>query len=300
MAHDHAHHHHQHNDTTLLGRAFFLIAGFMLVELIAGILTNALVLIADAGHMFLDATALGLSWWAARVSERDPDQSLSYGYHRLQVLAAFINGLTLAVLVIWIAVEAVTRVAKPEPMIPLPALAVATIGFIINIIAYRWLHGASNSTNVRSAALHVMGDLLGSAAAIAAALAVYFFEWYYADPILALLIVIILSRGAYRVVAESAHILLEGVPTGVDLTEIKRELCDRVPNVVGVHHVHAWALTAEKPLLTLHAQVVEQSHVEAAVHDIKTVLNDTFGIDHSTIQVELGPCPDDEHHDHPS
>ena len=264
----------------------------MFVELIAGLWTNALVLIADAGHMFLDATALGLSWWAARISAKGSDHKLSYGYHRFQVLAAFINGLTLLALVGWIAFEAVSRMATPETMLPLPALAVAAVGFLVNVIAFRWLHGASSNTNVRSAALHVLGDLLGSAAAIVAALCVYWFGWLYADPLLALLIVVILSRGAYRVLKESTHILLEGVPQGVDLAEIKDVLCERIPNVVEVHHLHAWALTAEKPLLTLHAQVIHEAHVPSVTADIKSVLTTDFGIHHSTIQIELGPCPD--------
>ena len=292
MAHDH---HHHHQDEKILGRAFFLIAGFMVIELVAGVWTNALVLLADAGHMFLDAAALGLSWWAARISARGSDQELSYGYHRFQVLAAFINGLTLMALVIWIAFEAITRMNTPEPILPLPALAVAVVGFVINIIAFRWLHGASDNANVKSAMLHVLGDLLGSAAAILAALAVYFFGWLYADPILALLIVAILGRGAFRVLKESTHILLEGVPRGINLSRIKHELCTQIPNVLEVHHLHAWALTAEKPLLTLHAQVSEEEHVKDAISDIKRILNASFGIDHSTIQIELGPCPDDDH-----
>ena len=293
LGHDHHHHHHHTQDSRILGRAFFLIAGFMLVELVAGLWTNALVLLADAGHMFLDATALGLSWWAARISAKGYDHKLSYGYHRFQVLAAFINGLTLAALVVWIAIEAITRFATPEPILPLPALAVAAVGFIVNIIAFRWLHGSSNNANVRSAALHVLGDLLGSAAAIIAALLVYFFGWLYADPVLAVAIVVILGKGAYRVIRDSAHILLEGVPANVDLAEIKRELCRCVPAVQEIHHVHAWALTEEKPLLTLHALVPEQTPVHVVVAEIKAVLNQTFGIAHSTIQVETGPCPDD-------
>ncbi len=293
MGHDHDHHHHQ-NDTRLLGWAFFLIAGFMFVELIAGLMTNALVLLADAGHMFLDATALGLSWWAARISAKGFDHKLSYGYHRFQVLAAFINGLTLVALVVWIAIEAVSRLASPEPILPLPALAVAAVGFVVNIIAFRWLHGASDNANVRSAALHVLGDLLGSAAAIIAAVLVYFFGWLYADPVLTLLIIVILGRGAYRVIRESAHILLEGVPHNVDLNAIRREL-NALPEVMEIHHVHAWALTAEKPLLTLHALVAEHTPVHRVTQDIKMVLTESFGINHSTIQVETGPCPDDDH-----
>ena len=293
MAHDH-HHHHQGQDESVLARAFFLIAGFMLVELVVGIWANALVLIADAGHMFLDAAALGLAWWAARISRRDSDHTLSYGYHRFQVLAAFINGLTLVALILWIAVEAAGRIMTPEPMLPGPALLVAACGFVVNVIAYRWLHATSGNANVQSAALHVLGDLLGSVAAMLAAAAVYWFGWLYADPILALLIVAILSRGAYRVIKESAHILLEGVPQGVDLTEIRQALCQQVPDLVGVHHIHAWALTAEKPLLTLHAEVKQESHITPVISAIKSVLSERFGIDHSTIQIEFDHCPDDE------
>ena len=208
-------------------------------------------------------------------------------------MAAFINGLTLAALVVWIAVEASSRLLQPEPMIPLPALAVACLGFVVNIIAYRWLHSGSDNTNMRSAALHVLGDLMGSAAAIAAALAVYLFDWLYADPVLTLLIVAILGRGAYRILQESTHILLEGVPQGLDLNEIKSGLTNQVEGVVQIHHVHAWGLTAEKPLLTLHALVQEGVGIQQVVTDIKRVLRDSYRIEHSTIQVEVGPCPDD-------
>jgi cobalt-zinc-cadmium efflux system protein len=291
--HDDHHHHHGNADVVMLRRAFLLTTVFLIIELVAGIWTNALVLIADAGHMLLDSVALGLAWWAAHVSARDEDERLSYGYHRFQVLAAFVNGLTLAALVVWIAIEASSRLLAPEPMIPLPALAVACLGFVVNLIAFRWLHSGSDNTNMRSAALHVLGDLLGSAAAIVAALAVYMFDWLYADPVLTLLIVAILSRGAYRVLKESTHILLEGVPKGVDLNEIKSGLTANVDGVVQIHHVHAWGLTAEKPLLTLHALVQEGTGVQNVVADIKAELRNTYRIEHSTIQVEVGPCPDD-------
>ncbi|MCZ6659147.1 MAG: cation diffusion facilitator family transporter [Gammaproteobacteria bacterium] len=292
MAHTVDHHDHAHSET-LLGRAFFLIASFMVVEVIAGLLANSLTLLADAGHMFLDATALGLAWYAMRLSRRAGDSSLSYGYHRFQVLAAFINGLTLAVLVVWILVEAVTRIQTPEPMIPIPALIVASIGFAINLVAYRWLHGRHDNANVKAAALHVLGDLLGSAAAIIAAATVYLTGWTQADPLLALVIVVILARGAWRVVRDSGHILLEGVPKGLDLQDIRETLASEVPGVIEVHHVHAWALTAEKPLVTLHASVDERSDLQPIVERLKEVLFNRFGIDHSTIQVEHGPCPDD-------
>ena len=294
------HHHHHHGgdqtDERALKRAFFLIAGFMGVELVVGLWANALVLIADAGHMFLDATALGLAWWAVKVSKKDTNHSLSYGYHRMQVLAAFVNGITLVLLIGWIVVEAGSRLWNPQPMQPGPALVVAVLGLLVNLIAFKWLHDGSDSLNMRSAVLHVLGDLLGSAAAIVAALCVLFLGWLYADPMLALLIAVILGRGAWRVLRESGHILLEGVPEGIDLKDIRQSLCQQIPGLADVHHVHAWALTAEKPLLTLHAQVHEESQIERVTFDIKKLLNERYGIDHSTIQVELQDCPDE--HDH--
>ena len=294
MAHNHQASHHPHTDNeALLRRAFFLIAGFMIVEVIGGVLANSLTLLADAGHMFLDASALGFSWYALHISRRDEDERLTYGYHRFQVLAAFINGLTLLALTFWIVVEAYERLATPQSMIPLPALAVASVGLIVNLIAFRWLHQADDNANVRSAALHVLGDILGSAAAITAALTVYFTGWLYADPLLALLIAAILARGAWRVLRQSAHILLEGVPDGIELERIAQTLTQKVAGVIEVHHLHAWALTAEKPLLTLHASVDQPTDLADVVVSMKQVLNEDFGIDHSTIQVEHGDCPDD-------
>lgn len=292
MAHSH---HHSDGDISALRKACLLITTFMLVELVVGLWANALVLVADAGHMFLDATALGLAWWAAHLSKRGFDQQLSYGYHRFQVLAAFVNGLTLVALIIWITVEAVQRLINPEAMNPWPTLIVATLGFIVNLIAFRLLHDTSGNTNIRSAALHVLGDLLGSVAAMVAAIVVMTLGWLYADPVLTLAIVMILSRGAYGVLKESAHILLEGVPAGVNLAQIKTTLTEEIDGVDGVHHVHAWGLTAEKPLLTLHALIPESAQVQTVVRDIKQLLKERFDIEHSTIQVELGPCPDDQH-----
>lgn len=293
--HNHAHdHHHSHAGVSegLLLRAFVLIAGFMGIELVAGILTGSLVLIADAGHMFLDATALGLAWYSLRLARREQDAQLSYGYHRYQVLAAFVNGLTLIALVIWILIEAIERLAQPQTILPIPMLIVAVLGFAVNVLAFYWLHDRNDNAAVRSAMLHVMGDLLGSVAAIASALFVYFLGWQYADPLLALVIAVILLRGAWRVLRESGNILLEGVPQGIDLEEIRSTLANKVQDVLEVHHVHAWALTAERPLLTLHANVAPEADVPGVIAALKRVLDDDFGIDHSTIQIEHGDCPD--------
>lgn len=294
MAHSHLHDDDDpHTYQQLVGRAFLLIAGFMVVEVVGGLYANSLTLLADAGHMFLDASALGFSWYALKLSRRGHDHNLSYGYHRYQVLATFINGLTLMGMTVWIAVEAWERLQSPEIMLPIPALAVAVVGLIVNIVAFRWLHQGHDNATVRSAYWHVIGDMLGSVAAIAAAATVYLTGWLYADPLLALVIIVILARGAWRVIRDSSHILLEGVPEDVDLQEIRSALAARVPGVQEVHHLHAWALTAERPLLTLHATVDEGTDLGGVVTHIKRVLTEDFGIDHSTVQVEHGPCPDE-------
>lgn len=290
--HDHAHDHAPHASEQVLRRAFFLIAGFTLVEFVGGWLTNSLTLMADAGHMLLDATALGMAWYAARVSGRSDNHLLSYGYHRFQVLAAFVNGLTLAALVFWIILEAIHRFGTPEPMDVLPTLAIAIFGLLVNVAAWKMLHSTESNMNVRAAALHVVGDMLGSAAAIIAATIVYFTGWLYADPLLAAIIALVLARGAWRIIRDSAHILLEGAPTDVNVREIRDALVTSVPDVLEVHHVHAWSLTPEKPLLTLHANLALGADVSGATSLMKKVLQDRFGINHSTIQVEHGPCPD--------
>ena len=263
----------------------------MFAEAVGGWLANSLTLLADAGHMLLDASALGLSWYAMRLSRREQNARLSYGYHRFQVLAAFINALALFGLAAGILFEAFSRLGAPEAMLPIPALIVAAIGFVINVVVYRMLHGSHN-LNVRSAALHVLGDLLGSVAAMAAAACVLLFGWLYADPLLAIVIAAILVRGAWRVLRESSHILLEGVPANVDLEEIRTALATDVTGVLDIHHVHAWALTDEKPLLTLHARLDLATDGQAATSQIKDLLNSRFGIDHSTVQIERDGCPD--------
>ena len=301
MGSSHRHdHHHGHEDLgqggheTKLGFACLIIAVFMVVEVLGGLFANSLTLLADAGHMALDAAALALAWWAARLSRRQHDDRLTYGYHRSQVLAAFVNALALLLLAGWILVEAIGRLQEPQAVLPIPALVVATVGFVVNLVAFRVLHGHDN-LNVRGAALHVLGDLLGSVAAIASAALIWAFGWYLADPIMALLIVAILIRGAWRVLRESTLILLEGTPQGIDLDELKNTVIAQVAGVVGVHHVHAWALTDEKPLLTLHAEVGERVDSHGVVRNIKAVLLEHFGIEHSTVQVERGDCPDDDH-----
>ncbi len=275
----------------MLARAFALIAGFMLIEAVGAWIGNSLTLAADAGHMFLDASALGLAWFAMRLSRRSHDDKLTYGYHRLQVVAAFVNALALFGLCAWILIEAAGRLRAPEAIEPLPVLGIAVVGLFVNLVAYRMLRRSDN-LNVRGAALHVLGDLLGSVAAIVSALTVLWFGWRYADPILALVVVAILIRGAWRVLRDATTILLEAAPQGVDINAVRCALT-QIAGVLEIHHVHVWALTGDKPILTLHARVAEDADEQSAVGRVKAVLRTTFGIDHSTVQLERGACPDE-------
>ncbi|MDE0450373.1 MAG: cation diffusion facilitator family transporter [Gammaproteobacteria bacterium] len=278
-------------DERLLRSAFCIIVLFMLAEAVGGLIANSLTLIADAAHMLLDASALGIAWFASRLSRRDANERMSYGYHRSQVLAALVNGLTLVFLIAWILFEAVSRLRAAEPMLPAPVLVIGILGLAINIVVYRMLHGSQN-LNVRSAALHVLGDLLGSVAAIAAAVLVLLFDWVYADPLLAVGIAAILSRGAWRVLRESSHILLQGAPTGLSVEEIRTTLVARVTGLRDIHRVHVWSLTSDRLVLTLHGRIVDGTDQQTAMAHIKSVLRDSFGVDHSTIQLERDVCPD--------
>ena len=278
-------------DERLLRSAFCIIVLFMLAEAVGGLLANSLTLLADAAHMLLDASALGIAWFASRLSRRDANEQMSYGYHRSQVLAALVNGLTLVFLIAWILFEAVSRLRAAEPMLPTPVLVIGILGLAVNIVVYRMLHGSQN-LNVRSAALHVLGDLLGSVAAIAAAVLVLLFDWVYADPLLALGIAAILSRGAWRVLRESGHILLQGAPSGLSVEEIRATLMARVTGLRDIHRIHIWSLTSDRPVLTLHGRLVDGADQQTAMAHIKSVLRDSFGVNHSTIQLERDVCPD--------
>lgn len=278
-------------DERLLRSAFCIIVLFMLAEAAGGLLANSLTLLADAAHMLLDASALGIAWFASRLSRRDANEQMSYGYHRSQVLAALVNGLTLVFLIAWILFEAVSRLRTAEPMLPAPVLVIGILGLAVNIVVYRMLYGSQN-LNVRSATLHVLGDLLGSVAAIAAAVLVLLFDWVYADPLLAVGIAAILARGAWRVLRESGHILLQGAPSGLCVEEIRTTLMASVTGLRDIHRIHIWSLTSDRPVLTLHGRLVDGADQQTAMAHIKSVLRDSFGVDHSTIQLERDVCPD--------
>jgi cobalt-zinc-cadmium efflux system protein len=274
--------------------ALVLTGTFMIVEVIGGILSGSLALLADAGHMLTDTMALALAAFAFRVSRRPADARRSYGYQRVQIIAAFVNGLSLLVIVGWILFEAIMRLIEPPEVVGQTMLYVASAGLVVNIIAFLVLHsGDQENLNIRGAALHVLGDLLGSVAAIIAALIIIRTGWMPIDPILSVLVAMLILRSAWQLVRRSAHILLEGAPEWLDVDDMQSKIISAVPEVMEIHHVHVWGLTPQHPMLTMHV-VLGESLVDPTpvVRNIKSVLHDEFAIDHSTIEVEFGECAD--------
>jgi cobalt-zinc-cadmium efflux system protein len=292
MSADHAH---TEGNVKRLQIALLLTGTFMIVEVIGGILSGSLALLADAGHMLTDTMALALAALAFRVSSRPADSKRSYGYQRFQILAAFINGLTLLVVVGWILFEAVRRLMSPPEVMGPMMLAVASAGLLVNIFAFIVLHGGDKENmNIQGATLHVAGDLLGSVAAIVAAIVIIYTAWMPIDPILSILVALLILRSAWHLLKRSAHILLEGAPEWLDQDRMQKRLIERIPAVNSIHHVHVWGLTPQHLMLTMHVALKDNPpEPTAVVRRVKNVLREDFGISHSTIEVETDDCADE-------
>ena len=274
-----------------------MTATFMVVEVIGGLISGSLALLADATHMLTDAAALGLAWGATRVAKRPADAKRSYGYERFQVLAAFTNGLALLVLVVWIFIEAFHRIAEPSEILAVPMLLIAGLGLLVNLAIAAVLHkDHKRDLNVEGAFLHVMSDLLGSVATIIAGGVIYFSGWTLIDPILSIGVGLLILRAGWTLVRRAAHILLEGTPETLDLEALKSSLIARVPELTDIHHIHVWLLTTERPLMTMHATIAEGADPGPVLLQIKNELHENFGITHSTVQIEGGACADDHIH----
>ncbi|MEO1251778.1 MAG: cation diffusion facilitator family transporter [Pseudomonadota bacterium] len=274
--------------------AFVVIVVFMVVEVIGGILSGSLALLADATHMLTDAVALGLAASAQLIAMRPADRVLHFGYRRAQVLAAFVNGMLMAGLLVWIVIEAVRRFLSPIEIDAPLMLGVAAAGLVANIIAFLILHRpGEKDLNVRGAMLHVVGDLLGSIAAIIGALIIMTTGWVKIDPILSILVAVLIGFSAYRLLRETGLILLEGAPAHIDVKKLSDGLKQAAPKIRDVHQVRIWQITPEQPRITLHACVDCDADARNALHDAKKYLISEFGIHHSTIQIDVGgECPD--------
>jgi cobalt-zinc-cadmium efflux system protein len=290
--HDHAHGHSANKKALFL--SFLLIATFMVIEVIGGLLTNSLALLADAGHMLSDAAALGLSFFALKLGERKASQAKTFGYKRFEIIAAALNGLTLILISLYIFYEAFQRFANPPEVQSMGMLTISIIGLLVNIVAAWILMGGEKdeNLNVRSAFLHVLGDMLGSVGAIVAALFMIFFGWGVADPIASVIVAILIIISGWRVIKDSFHILMEGAPTQIQLEDVKASL-GNIPHVKEVHDLHIWSITSGMPMLSCHLSITEKDAHDMVLREAQVILHDDFEIDHSTIQVESNEegCP---------
>ncbi|MBA4071438.1 MAG: cation transporter [Gemmatimonas sp.] len=288
-AHAHTHEgggpHHHTSGTAGLKAALGLTLAFFFAEVVGGWMANSLALLADAGHMLTDVGALGLSLFVAWFSRQPGTSSKTFGYLRWEILAAFLNGSVLLLVSVGIVWEAVGRLRQPEPLQSGLMLVVATGGLVVNIIAARLLHsGASSSLNVRGAYLHVLGDLLGSVAAILAGLAVRYKGWTIADPVASIVMTLFIVRGAWALVRESVDVLLEAVPPHISLEAVRAAIA-AVPGVGSVHDLHVWTVTSGMVAMSVHVVAPDAEHHQEALEQVHAAMA-RFGIGHVTVQIE--------------
>ena len=290
-AHDHAHgpgHHHlgtgsdaTHRLAWALGITIFVL----IAEVVGGLMSNSLALLADAGHMLTDAGALGLSLFVSWFARQPSNSRKTYGYLRLEILAAFVNGASLLLISVWIAWEAVSRLRTPEPTEGGLMLVVAVVGLAANLVAARLLHPTDgDSLNVRGAYLHVLGDLLASVGTVAAALIIRGTGWAAADPIASIVTTLLIVRGAWSLTRESLDVLLEATPAHISCDEVRRVLA-AIPGVDSVHDLHVWTVTSGVVAMSVH-MVVPDAGRHHAVLEHAHELTAPFGIGHITVQIE--------------
>ena len=287
--HSHAHSHHSNNQKVLLW-SFLIITAYMFIEAFGGWITNSLALLSDAGHMLSDALSLGIALLAFRYGVKAASRDKSFGYRRFEILAAALNGLTLMLVAAWIVFEAVARFVSPLPIQSTGMLVIAVIGLIVNIVVAVMMFKSGDThdnLNMRGAFLHVISDLLGSVAAILAALAVKWYGWTWADPLISVLVALLVLRSGYFVLRDALHILMEGTPRQIDTARIRALLLEQ-PEVADIHDLHVWSITSGEHALASHVVLKQDqrlSEVQQLLHRLEDLLH-AQGIGHVTLQVE--------------
>jgi cobalt-zinc-cadmium efflux system protein len=264
--------------------AMLLTLGFAVIEAIAGVWSGSLALISDAGHMLTDSSALALAAMAAWLARRPPSARHTYGLVRLEVLAALFNGVLMLALIAWIAFEAVQRLAAPQAVQGEMVMVVAAIGLLVNLLVAWRLHQGGHDLNTRAALLHVMGDALGSVAALISGAVIYWLGWLWVDPVLSVLVAVLILVSALRLLKDAVQVLLEAVPAHIDLAAIAHGLA-QIPGVNSVHDLHVWSLSSGQVALSAHLDVVtltEWPRILAAARAHVSPL----GIGHATLQPE--------------
>lgn len=274
------------------------ITGFILIaEIAGGLWTGSLALLSDAAHVFLDIFALVLSYSALRLSSLPPNDDFTFGYHRSEVFASLINGITLALISAGILWEAYHRFLTPQPVLGMELLVIATLGLVANLLVAFILSGGHHhadhhdDANVKSALYHVLGDAFSSLGVIAAGAVIWKTGWNLADPLAGAIIGIIIVAGSWKVIKSSTHILMEGTPTCLSLRAIEENMC-RSPGVAEVHDLHIWNLCSQNAILSAHVVKDDSSRIssEDVIMDLKLRLREEFGIEHSTLQLECKCC----------
>lgn len=274
-------------DTQRLAWALGIIVAFAILEVVGGVLSGSLALLADAGHMATDALALGLALFARYLAKKPPSEAYPFGQQRAQIVVAFVNGIGLFFLISLLLVESVQRMMAPPEVGAGTMLGVAVIGLFANIVAFALLHGGDrHDLNMRGALLHVVGDMLGSVAAIVSAVIILRTNWLLIDPLVTLVVCGLLARAAWGLTRESAHVLLQGAPADLDVDHVRRHLVTTVKGVRAVDHLRVWMMTPSARHATLHVKTRETDDARAILVDIQRVLKDEFGIAHATVQLE--------------
>jgi cobalt-zinc-cadmium efflux system protein len=282
---------HQHEESFKTRRnivlAFLVTLSFFILELVGGFITNSLALTADAWHMLNDAVALLFALAAAWISTRPVDMNKTFGYYRAEILAAFLNGVFLLGVMIIILYDAILRLLNPQPVRSVEMLIIAVLGLAANGLSAAFLYeGRNKSLNVKGAFLHVISDLLGSVAVIAAALVILFTQSYQADPILSMVVGVLVFYGAYQLIRDSVNVLLEGVPKGIDVSVVEGRIKEQ-KGVKGVHDLHVWCITPTRVCaLSCHVVMEKDADRKQLTSDLIAILEREFGIDHTTIQLE--------------
>lgn len=278
-------HHHHPVASNALFWPLLLTAAFALFEAIGGWLTGSLALLGDAGHMLSDSAALALAWLGAWIARKPASSQHSFGFMRAEVIVAAINGLLMLVVIAFIVYEAIQRLQSPQPVQGAEVMLIAFVGMLVNIVVAWQLHKGQHNINARAAFLHVLGDLLGSAAALAAGAVIYFTGWLPADPILSLFICALILFSTLKLLGEAIHVLMEGVPPHLDITEVSAAMT-AANQVHQVHSVHIWALSSEVTALSAHVVLQDLQEWHEVLENLRKMLHERFDIDHVTLQPE--------------
>lgn len=283
--HDHAHHHAHHGGSHGLLWGLAITLAFALVEAVGGWWAGSLALLSDAAHMLSDATALGLAALAAHFARRPPSPRHSYGLMRAEVLAALFNGVLMLLLVFGIGWHALERLRDPAPVAGMAVMVIAAAGMIVNLLIIRMLQRGEQNLNVRGAMIHVLGDLLGSFAALASGAVIHFTGWLPIDPLLSFLICGLILFSCLRLLRDVLHVIMEGVPRHLELPAVGLAMAG-VAGVREVHDLHIWTVASGMNVLSAHIVIDDMTRWEAILDDLRRLLHERYELEHVTLQPE--------------